>query len=157
MSETINVGISEFRICTAPDKIMTVALGSCIGLVLYSYFSNTCGMIHIMMPNNPGEDKNIYKYADSGIKNMIDELSKHGVRRATLKAKMCGGARMFETTNDRMAIGDRNIEAVKKNLEKYRIEIIASDVGGSKSRTVTFDPSTKDMTVKIPGMNTYII
>ncbi len=157
MPETINVGISEFKMCKVPDKIMTVALGSCVGLVLYSNFSDVCGMIHIMMPVNPGNDTNIYKYADSGIKAMIDALSKKGVRRATLKAKVCGGAKMFETSNEKMAIGDRNIEAVKKELSRYRIEIVSSDVGGGRSRTITFDPSTRELFVKIPGRDKYII
>ena len=157
MSDIINVGISDFKICKAPDKIMTVALGSCVGVVLYSHLSIVCGMIHIMMPENPGNDKNIYKYADSGISSMVDELSKNGVRRATLKAKVCGGARMFEISNENMAIGDRNVEAVEKILKKFRIEVTASDTGGSKSRTITFDPLTRELTVKIPGNDKYII
>lgn len=155
----ITVGISEYGICTAPDKIMTVALGSCVGVVLYSKLSNTCGLIHVMMPKATGETENLCKYADTGIRKVVDELSLRGVMRASLRAKICGGAEMFELSHkiSHLSIGERNIIAVKDMLHELKIGISAEDLGGTRSRTIIFDPKTKLLEIKVPGQKSYFI
>lgn len=45
MSETIRVGIADMNVCKAPDKITTIGLGSCIGVVLYDTALKTAGLV----------------------------------------------------------------------------------------------------------------
>lgn len=158
MSETITVGIAEGNICRIPDKIGTIALGSCVGVILYSHFSDYCGMIHVMMPYNTKNDSRVYKYADSGIDTLLDALRAKGLRKSSIKAKICGGAEMFKLPgNTNLSIGSMNIDAVKETLKKHHIEITAEDLGGTLSRTVVFDPSTRKAEIKIPGGERYYI
>ena len=61
----------------------------------------------------------------------------------SLKAKIAGGAQMFQFgSSDTIRIGPRNVEAVKKELKRLSIPIIAEDTGGSSGRTIEFNPST---------------
>lgn len=48
----------------------------------------------------------------------------------------------FTSAKDTMRIGPRNVEAVKKELKKNSIPIIAEDTGGNSGRTIEFNPAT---------------
>ena len=48
-------------------------------------------------------------------------------------------------------IGARNIDSVKAVLLHERIKIAREDVGGNYSRTVSFDASTGEVTIKSYG------
>ena len=52
MGETIRVGIADMKTCSAPDKITTIGLGSCIGIVLYDETKKKAGLVHIMLPDS---------------------------------------------------------------------------------------------------------
>ena len=68
-------------------------------------------------------------------------------------AKIAGGAKMFafNSKNEMMSVGDRNVEAVKKALSALRIPILAQDTGENYGRTVEFDPETGDYVIKAVG------
>lgn len=35
MSEIIKVGMADLKVCTYPDSLTTLGLGSCVGIALY--------------------------------------------------------------------------------------------------------------------------
>lgn len=132
--QIVKVGIADMNIAKAPDKIRTSGLGSCVGVVLYDERSTTVGMIHVMLPDSSlgrAEAINIAKFADTGIPAMVEQLKIEGIQPYKLKAKIAGGAQMFQfsTTSETMRIGPRNVEAVKEYLKKFSIPIIAEDTG----------------------------
>ena len=47
MAEIIKVGMADLNICSSPDAITTLGLGSCVGVVLY------LSLIHISEPTRP--------------------------------------------------------------------------------------------------------
>ena len=62
------VGIADMKIGRGPSKLITYALGSCIGICFYDPMIRLGGMVHIMLPNNmEGSNSNVFKYADTGI------------------------------------------------------------------------------------------
>ncbi|MBD8025748.1 chemotaxis protein CheD [Ureibacillus sp. Re31] len=145
--QVIKVGIAELDIVKTPDTIRTSGLGSCVGVVLYDEVKKIAGLVHIMLPDSNlarAETLNSAKFADTGIKALIERLNLEGVQTFRLKAKIAGGAQMFKFTSakDTMRIGPRNVEAVKKELQKNSIPIIAEDTGGSSGRTIEFNPTT---------------
>ena len=94
------------------------------------------GLAHVMLPDSSLARTgkfNIAKFADTAIKELVNKLLKHGARSTMLKAKMAGGAQMFQFSSgsDMMRIGPRNVEAVRKQLVDLRIPITAEDVGGN--------------------------
>lgn len=155
MGELIRVGMADMKICRAPDRIITLGLGSCIGLVLFDISTAICGMLHFMLPDSSisKASENPSKFADTGVDYLIANLKKWGVPERSLMAKMAGGARMFTVkgVGDMLNIGERNAEAVKEILKKKGIPIIASDCGGTYGRTVEFDPSTFQFHIRAIG------
>ena len=155
MGELIRVGMADMNICRAPDRITTLGLGSCIGLVLFDTGTATCGLIHIMLPDSTQISSNSVKakFADTGVRELVDLMVKNGAGRSRMVAKIAGGAKMFafNSKNDLMSVGDRNVEAVKKALGALRIPILAQDTGDSYGRTVEFDPETGEFLIKAVG------
>ncbi|WP_277584185.1 chemotaxis protein CheD [Psychrobacillus antarcticus] len=151
--QIVKVGIADMNIAKAPDKIRTSGLGSCVGVVLYDERSTTVGMVHVMLPDSSlgrAGAINIAKFADTGIPAMVEQLKLEGIQPYKLKAKIAGGAQMFQfsSVRDTLRIGPRNVEAVKEYLKKYSIPIIAEDTGGNSGRTIEFDPSTKLLNIR---------
>src|SRR6056297_2583077 len=116
--------MADYAVGGEEHVLATLGLGSCIGISLYDKFKRVGGLVHIMLPENPGGKKTV-KYADTAIPFLINQLEKMGAQKRRLSAKIVGGAAMFksESGNAVMQIGERNIEAVKKYLKKERIDI----------------------------------
>lgn len=161
MSETIRVGIADMKICKAPDKITTVGLGSCVGIVLYDKQTKTAGLVHILLPdsNKIKQNQNKMKFADTGIDLLIEELEKNGIKKSSLCAKIAGGAKMFEfaSSSDMGGIGEKNVNAVHSKLKEHGIKIKSEDVGLNYGRTIVFDPETQDLSVIKAGKQENII
>ncbi len=161
MGEIIRVGIADYKLCQKPDKITTIGLGSCVGVVLYNMTDQYCGMVHIMLPSSKeiASNSNRAKFADTGIEDLIAELGKKGVRRSSLCAKIAGGANMFTfSANTTMgSVGERNIRAVKETLARFGIQIVAEDTGANYGRTIVFDLETKELVVRSAGKSELII
>ncbi|MEI3604620.1 chemotaxis protein CheD [Pseudogracilibacillus sp. SE30717A] len=152
LEQVVRVGIADLNIARAPLKIRTSGLGSCVGIVIYDSSVKIAGLAHIMLPkaNLEKVNDNKYKYADTAIDILIDKLIANHARKYSLRAKIAGGAQMFQLSNgtDVMRIGPRNVEAVQHRLDKHRIPIIATDVGGNKGRTIEFDPFTGKLKIR---------
>lgn len=152
ISEVVRVGISDMNIVKAGKTIRTSGLGSCVGIVLYDEFKKIAGMVHIMLPDSSldrSKKINEAKYADTGIYTLMELLKAEGVRPMSLKAKIAGGAQMFQFgSNDTLRIGPRNIEAVKKELKRLSIPLTGEQTGGSKGRTIEFDPITAKLAIR---------
>lgn len=102
---------------------------------------------------------NIAKFADTAIKALVNKLLKQGARSCLLKAKMAGGAQMFQFSSgsDMMRIGPRNVEAVRKELDELNIKIISEDVGGNSGRTIEFNPQTCMLQIRTVNKGTKLI
>ena len=144
MGKMVKVGMADLNICLPPDCITTLGLGSCVGVVVYDPVRKISGMVHIMLPDSTKikNNENMAKFADTGIDELIKYLIKAGASRASLVSKIAGGAQMFafNSNNDMLRIGDRNVEAVKEKLKRLRIPILAEDTGLNYGRTIEFNP-----------------
>jgi len=152
-NQVIKVGIAQMDVVKAPNTIRTSGLGSCVGVILYDESKQIAGLIHVMLPDSSlgrSDAVNVAKFADTGIKALIELLKLEGVHAFRLKAKIAGGAQMFQFTSDKesMRIGPRNVEAVKVELRKNSIPLVAEDTGGNSGRTIEFDPITSKLNIR---------
>ena len=141
MGQKLIVGISDWKIGRGDDVLVTYALGSCIGTCLYDKTTGISGLSHIMLPDSTAIiDGQItrMKFADTALPDMLEKMKAMGAMQGAIRAKIAGGAVMFQTSNSKFNIGQRNIEAVKAALQKLRIPIIAEDTGLNYGRTMTF-------------------
>ncbi|MBU8877855.1 chemotaxis protein CheD [Bacillus sp. FJAT-29790] len=151
--EIIKVGIADMNIVRTPNSIRTSGLGSCVGVVVYDQAKEIAGLAHVMLPDSSlarAGSLNIAKYADTAVKDLVTRLIRNGARAYSLKAKIAGGAQMFQfsNTSDIMRIGPRNVDAVKSELAALKIAIVAEDVGGNSGRTIEFNPQTCTLNIR---------
>ncbi len=157
MGRLVIVGISDQKITAAPDILITYALGSCVGICLYDRLHHLGGLAHILLPEtfSDGSAKNLYKFADTAIGELVHTMEKAGSARLHLTAKIAGGANMFTVTGK--SIGERNVETVKKELQRLSIRLVAEDTGANYGRTVEFNPENGSMTVKTIGRGNKVL
>lgn len=157
MTENIIVGIAEYKISSNPNKLVTLGLGSCIGICIYDTELKIGGLSHIMLPNMPVNKENFNgspsKYADTAIPLMVEELIKNGASHKNLVAKIVGGANMFEniSNSNNLTIGYRNQLSVKETLENLNIPILKEDLGGNVGRSITLDLKDLKLTIRVRG------
>lgn len=144
--QLVKVGLARYRVGEAPMRMMTMALGSCLGIVLHDPGTCIGAMAHVMHPSRKRmrNKSNRAKYVDSAIAMLIDKMVERGARKKRIVAKIFGGARMFEPragVPGVLQIGDENVTVARMELDAMRIPIVAESVGGSKGRTIIFDVS----------------
>ena len=152
MSDELRVGISDYKVAQQPQTLITVGLGSCVGIALYDPKTKIGGLSHIMLPDSSAfKDTNkVEKFADLAVPHMVSEINKL-TNNNPLIAKIAGGASMFQFSKDlpHGSIGDRNILAVEKVLQQLGIPLLAAHTGGNMGRTMSIDLATFTVTVRM--------
>ena len=154
----VKVGIADLNLVLPPGVIMTIGLGSCIGISLYDKKLKIAGLAHIMLPDST-QFKNVktpMKFADLAIPLLIDKMIKMGSNKNNIIAKISGGASMFNFSDKSVTsdIGARNTAAVKEALKKLNIPILAEETGGNKGRTMIVNSEDGVVTIRIVGQGT---
>ena len=96
MSDLI-VGISDIKVSNnAEDVIVTYALGSCIGIVVFDPIAKVGGMLHYMLPESALDQnkarENPAMFADTGIPLLFKACYKLGAEKKRMLVKAAGGA-----------------------------------------------------------------
>lgn len=161
MGVQIKVGMADLKVCVSPDNVTTLGLGSCVGIALRDPITKIGGLAHIMLPDSTmiRNNSNIPKFADTGIEELVRQVTLKGANRSRLVAKIAGGAQMFGfgSTSETVRVGERNVEAVKKKLAQMKIPILAEDTGKNFGRTVIFYPETGEFVIRAVGKPEYKI
>lgn len=161
MKELIKVGMADLNVCVPPKGLTTLGLGSCVGIVLYDPITKVSGLAHIMLPDSTKirNNENIAKFADTAVDKMILDMEKIGAKRSRLVSKLAGGAQMFSfnSTNDLMRVGERNVIAAHEKLESLGIRVLAEDTGLNYGRTIEFYPENGNLLIKTIGRDIKII
>lgn len=151
----VKVGIADLNVVLDPGVIMTIGLGSCIGIALYDKTVKVAGLAHIMLPDSTQfkSNTNPMKFADSAIPILIEKMEKQGCSKKNIVAKIAGGASMFNFSDKSIIsdIGKRNSEAVKKVLRDESIRIVGEEIGGNKGRTMILKANDGSVTLKVVG------
>lgn len=139
----IAVRMGEIAVSSNPDDVLlSIGLGSCIGLALVDQRRGIAGLAHVMLPEAlAGGGPPVGKFADLAVPELVAQVIALGASRPMLKAVLVGGAQMFSLgSSAAMDIGVRNDAAVRTALAKERISIVAAEVGGSNGRTIRVVP-----------------
>jgi len=161
MSKMIIVGMADLNVTRAPGILTTLGLGSCVGIALYDPSARVAGLAHIMLPDSTKiqNNQNVGKFADTAMVKLIKDMTGLGAQKPRLQAKIAGGAQMFafNSKNDSMRIGDRNVEATLKLLKQYAIPLIAYEVGANYGRTVELYAEDGKLLIKTIGHGNRIL
>lgn len=157
----IQVGIAELKVALQPDRLITLGLGSCVGVTLYDPVTRIGGLLHIMLPDST-QFTNVIKpakFADLGIPLLLSEIKRIGGRVANLQAKMAGGAQMFSGLNTKFVlnIGERNAIMARQTLKSLGIKVMAEEVGGNRGRTMILDTNSGQVYLRTVGAQIKVI
>lgn len=155
MGNMIKVGMADLKVCKCPDSLTTLGLGSCIGVALYDPVTKISGLLHCMLPDSTQirNNSNVAKFADTGIDELVRQMTELGANRSRLVAKIAGGAQMFalSSANDTLRVGERNAQATRDKLKQLNIRLLAEDCGLNYGRTVEFYSETGEYVIKAVG------
>ena len=127
------------------DLLVTIGLGSCIGLVLVDRVRGVAGLAHVMLPSAVAhsagerpEGDGAGKYAYWAVPALLERVLDLGATKLRLEAALVGGAHMFSLGGGTgtLDVGARNEAAVREGLATRRIPVKAAATSGSKGRTV---------------------
>ena len=152
------VRMAEKAVSSALDDVLvSLGLGSCIGLALIDESAGVAGLVHIVLPRSPvaGAGSTPAKFADSAVPLLLEEVLGAGGRQGHLRAVVCGGAHMFGggSANSLLQIGARNAEATLVSLEELRIPVRGTDTGGSVGRSVEVQVASGSVSVRSVGQS----
>jgi chemotaxis protein CheD len=136
----------------AGDVLVSLGLGSCIGLALVDRRIGVAGLAHVVLPSSGGNAApGTFKFADHAVPELIDRVVAAGGRRPLLDAVLVGGASMFAVSTASMEVGQRNEAAVRDQLEVARIRVVAAETGGARGRTIRVHVGSRRVTVREAG------
>ena len=134
----IEVGVGEFSVAEHPQRLMTPALGSCVGVAIWDPLLHRGALAHIMLPR-PAEGATMAdqgRFAASVVPELVRLMVDSGSLKRRLCAKIAGGAAMFRSDSGLASIGERNVAEVKRQLSLMSVPVVAEDIGAAHARTV---------------------
>ena len=154
MGEPISVGLGESVVSRqAGDVLIAYGLGSCVAVGMYDPQVRICGLLHAVLPEKMSGSEIKTKFVDSGIEELLNEMLRSGADRRRLVVRIAGGANMITSPgfSKSFDIGNRNVAAARKTLEKFSLSLKGESVGGHTGRTVRFFVGEGRLTVKMIG------
>jgi chemotaxis protein CheD len=148
------VVVADMKLGKKGDVLVTHALGSCLGLMVYDPQALVGGLLHAMLPlskiNPEKAANNPYMFVDLGVPKLFKEIYRIGGEKSRLVVKAAGCGQPLGK-NEIFKIGERNFTVLKKLLWKNNVLLKADDVGGHAGRTVHFDITTGEVKISSNG------
>jgi chemotaxis protein CheD len=152
----IVVRMGELAVSADPGAcLVTIGLGSCIGVVLVDRIRRVTGLAHVMLPQARAAQADGLpaaargKYADLAVPALVDAMLAAGARRLGLQVALVGGARMFGAGAGSLDVGARNEAAVRDALAAARLRVRGAATGGDKGRTVRAEVGSGQVLVRM--------
>lgn len=153
---TIRVGVADWRVADDGTLLVTSGLGSCVAVAVCDVDAGVGGLLHAMLPEADGPVDKPAKYVDSGLDEMLSAMARLGASPDNLTAKLAGGSAMLD-----LSIGDgvgaRNVAAAERALADADVELLAAETGGDSGRSVSFSPTSGDVTIDRVDAEVHVI
>lgn len=160
-SGSIIVGMADLNTTKDNGILVTLGLGSCVGIALYDPVAKVAGLAHSMLPDSKEikNNSNVAKFVDLATIKLTKDMLLMGAKQDRIVAKIAGGAQMFSfgATHQNMRIGDRNVEASEYILRRLGIKVLAKDVGKNFGRTVEIHSENGKLIIRTIENGTYTI
>jgi chemotaxis protein CheD len=147
----IVVNTGEVKYSRYPVIFSSTGVGSCVVVFIYDVKRKIGGVAHIMLPIlTQFSNENVGLFANTSTSLLISKLVDCGAETSTLKAKIIGGANIFDWAEgcEFSGLGKRNIENVKRELLRQKVYLAAEEVGGTAGKTVKCCTNTGQVLIK---------
>ncbi|HYH79891.1 MAG TPA: chemotaxis protein CheD, partial [Longimicrobium sp.] len=120
--QPIYVKVAHHAVGKPGDLLVTLGLGSCVAILLHDKQARVGGLAHVLLPEPAlsRDQGNASKFATTAVPALVQEMARMGARPGRLKARLVGGAAMFQTlmVPGSLNMGARNINASRQALEE---------------------------------------
>jgi chemotaxis protein CheD len=154
----ITVGMADLRATSDPDaRLVTYALGSCLGVAVHDPVARVGGLLHVMLPLSELDAAkargNPAMFVDTGVPALFKACYALGAVKARMVVKVAGGASSAAPGDpDQFQIGKRNLLMLRKLLWKNGVLLHGEAVGGHQvSRTMSLGIGDGHVSLKIGG------
>jgi len=138
MKKTIDVNTGEVKGSFDSAILRSIAIGSCIAVVAYSFRNRAGAVAHIMLPGKSREaTKEKTRYAVDAVDELLGIMGGFGVDRVDIEVCLVGAGNVLEKEDD--TICQSNIDSVIGIMEERNIPVRASVLGGIKRKSVMMD------------------
>jgi chemotaxis protein CheD len=129
----------QLHVSAEACQIKTI-LGSCVAICLLDKQRSTGGMNHFLLPSSQEGQSASLRFADVATSVLLERLRVLGCRPPNLRAKVFGGAAIFQN-RDRYAasLGAQNVAAALYLMKRAGIPVIAQETGGPQGRKIVFN------------------
>ncbi len=126
----------QLAVSTEPTAITTV-LGSCVAVCLHDPATRIGGMNHFLLPLHVEREKSP-RFGTVAVPQLVEAVLRAGASRATLVAKVFGGASVIGAFKGTRNLGEENWHLALRLLEEAKVPVLDKDVGGSRGRKLIF-------------------
>jgi len=145
---TMVVGLGEAKVLKdvpgLEDTLVAYGLGSCVAICLRDPATRVAGMAHVVLPGADPTGAPNAKFAGSALPALIARMQAQGAGPDPRRflARLAGGAQVLTLggSGSLPRMGDQNAKATQEALAAAGVTVQAHDLGGSKGRSVWFDP-----------------
>jgi chemotaxis protein CheD len=148
------VRMGELAVSAAPDdELVSMGLGSCVGVALVDRERAVAGLAHVMLPTANAAYSAPAKFADRAVPTLLASVERLGAQRDGMVAVLAGGAQMFAGAKSvaGLDLGARNEAAVRAALLDAGVPVRAAATGGDRGRTVRVRVGEARVSVKEAG------
>jgi chemotaxis protein CheD len=122
-----------------PCQIKTI-LGSCVSICLWDKRRSAGGMNHFLLPTSREAEPHSLRFADAATAELLERLRALGCRPPNLRAKIFGGAAIFQTRKRyALSLGAKNVAVALALMKDAGIPVIAQETGGAQGRKIIFN------------------
>ena len=138
MRKTIDVNTGEVKGSDGSAILRSIAIGSCIAVVAYSFRARAGAIAHIMLPGRARDKtKEKTRYAEDAVDVLIGIMEGFGVVHEDVEVCLVGAGNVLEKKDD--TICQSNIDSVIEIMKDKNIPVRASVLGGVKRKSVVMD------------------
>ena len=136
-------------------RLITHALGSCLGIAIFDPHHHVGGMLHAQLPLgqlNPERARDMPSlFVDLGIQLLFNSLRDLGGNPRTVRVTVAGGANVTGPVANQFDIANRNITVMRKIFWQQGILVAGEDTGGGLPRTMSLDLATGATLIESQG------
>jgi chemotaxis protein CheD len=136
----------ELHFAITPTIVSTV-LGSCISITMHNPEHQLGVICHAVLPEELVQG-DPYRYVDSSVVAMVRMFDRYGIKKKDIEVKLFGGSEMLqqqENSCSGLTVGKQNILRALQIIENDKLNLLASDVGGTRGRKLLFHTHTGEV------------
>ena len=136
---TVYLHSGKFHVSAKPCRVSTI-LGSCVAVALFDPSTGVGGLNHFLLPHGaPAAPAQAARFGNLAVSQLVEAVVAAGARRASLQAKLFGGACVLAAFKKPGGhLGTRNVEVARDMLKAEGIPVVAEDVEGNSGRKLIF-------------------